>query len=240
MRKILLSFVIAVVVMSACTKPKEIYFSVLGDSFTSYEGTVDPDTNYIWPSFVNIGVTPDDMWFNKVADRTGWHLEKNNSFSGSHLTNIYDYAPDGVTYSKASYINRMDNLGNPNVIFIFGGTNDIYHRAPVGEYVYKNWTNEQLCTLRPALAYMFHNMKKLYPKAKIYFMLDMELCINDASIEDEFRQDYIESIHNITAHYKVRCIDISGIQKSWWHPNAQGQETIAQHVIAAISTDYEF
>ena len=238
MKRLLFIAVIALL-MSACNKPQEIYFSVLGDSFTSCEGTVDPDTNYIWPSYVNIGVTPDLMWFNKVAERTGWHLEKNNSFSGSHITNIYDYAPDGVIYSKASYLNRMDNLGTPNVIFIFGGTNDIYNRVPVGEYVYKNWTDEQLCTLRPALAYMFHSMKKLYPRTKIYFMLDMGLCIDDTSISDTLRQNYIESMHTICGHYGIESIDIYGIQKSKWHPNAQGQATIAQKVIEAVREDFD-
>lgn len=240
MRKILLSFVIAVVVMSACQKPKDIHFSVLGDSFTSYEGTVDPDTNFIWSPFVTIGVTsPDSMWFKKVETWAAWTLDMNNSFSGSHITNTYDYAPDGVIYSKASYIRRMDNLGTPDVIFIFGGTNDIYHRVPVGEYVYSNWTDEQLCTLRPALAYMLDNMKKLYPKSKIYLMVDMELCINDNTIDDAVRQAYIESMHTVAGHYNVSCIDIYGIQKSHWHPNLEGQDCIAKAVFEAIKKDYK-
>jgi len=239
MKRLFLLAVIALLI-SACTKPKEIHFSVLGDSFTSYKGTVDPDTNFVWYYFDSIGVTSaDSMWFSKVAAKTGWTLDKNNSFSGSHLTNAYNYAQDGELFSRASYIRRMDNLGSPNVIFIFGGTNDIYHRVPVGDYVYSDWTDEQLCTIRPALAYMFHNMKKLYPKAKIYFMIDMELCIDDHNLDDALRQAYIESMHTVCGHYDIECIDIYGIHKSVWHPNSKGQDEIAQKVLEAVREDYD-
>lgn len=242
--KRLLYFLVIAALISACNKPKnpaDVRFSVLGDSFTSYEGTVDPDTNYIWPFYGNIGVTSSDsMWFSKVAVGTGWTLEKNNSFSGSHLTNVYDYAQDGEKYSRASYLRRMDNLGTPDVIFIFGGTNDIYHRVPVGDYVYANWTDEQLCTIRPALAYMFDKMKKLYPKAKIYFMVDMELCIDDPNLDNVLRQAYIESMHTVSGHYDIECIDIYGIHKSIWHPNAQGQGEIAQKVLETLKLNSDF
>lgn len=239
MKKFLLSFMVLVVVMSACHKPKDIHFSVLGDSFTSYEGTVDPDTNYIWSYYPTIGVSsPDSMWFKKVESWTGWTLDMNNSFSGSHITNNHSF-PDGEKYSKASYLRRMDNLGTPDVIFIFGGTNDIYHRLPVGEYVYSDWSEEQLYTLRPALAYMFDNMKQLYPKAKIYFMIDMELCIDDPNLDDALRQAYIESMHTVCNHYNVQYIDIDGIKKSHWHPDSEGQDHIAKDVFEAVKKDYK-
>lgn len=238
MKKLLLSFLVMAVMMSACIKPKDIHFSVLGDSFSSYEGTVSPDTNHIWP-FYKIDVnSPDSMWFKKVESWTGWTLEKNNSFSGSHLSNNSDY-PNGESTSKISYIRRMDDLGSPNVIFIFGGTNDIYHRVPVGDYVYSDWKEEQLCTLRPALAYMFDKMKRLYPKTKIYFMIDMELCINDTNLDDELRQAYIESMHTIASHYDIECIDIYGIRKQIWHPNSEGQDKIAKDVFEEVRKDYK-
>ena len=240
MKKILLSILAIALMTTACNKKeKEICFSILGDSFTSYAGTVDPNTNHIWEPFVDIGVTsPDMMWFNQIALNTGWTLEKNNSFSGSHITNNHDYT-DGDYYKTVSYLNRMDNLGTPDVIFVFGGTNDIYHRVPVGDYVYSDWSEEQLCYLRPAMAYMYQNMKRQYPKAKIYFMLDMELCISDQTIDDEFRQAYIESIHKISRHYNIECIDIYGIKKSQWHPNAKGQDTIAQQVMETLMIDFD-
>ena len=84
------------------------------------------------------------------------------------------------------------------------------------------------------MAYLLDNLKRRYPKAKIYVMVDMELCIDDTDIDDATRQAYIESMHRIANHYQVNVIDIYGIQKSWWHPNAQGQATIARQVVEAV------
>lgn len=218
-------------------EPTDIHFSILGDSFSSYEGTVDPDTNDIWP-YEHVGMTsPEQMWWHKVATEMEWVMDKNNSFSGSLVSNFDDFN-GGDYYGPNSFIRRMDNLGNPDVILVFGATNDIYKRAPLGDFVYDDWTDEHLHSFRPALAYLFENLKQLYPDAELYFLLDMDLCLSDTSIDPDVRQDYIESIHRISNHYNVRCIDIYDIHKSWWHPDAEGQEGIARQVIEALQLDF--
>ena len=233
------------VIMSSCVKPVDpiedsptIRFSVLGNSFSALEGTVDPETNDVWTSYPLVGVTePEQMWWHKVATRMGWNLDKNNSFSGSLVCNFDDFNGGGY-YAPHSYIRRMDNLGNPDVIFVFGGTNDIYQRAPLGDYVYSGWTDEQLCTYRPAMAYILDNLKRQHPQAKIYFLVDMELCINDVTLDEGIRQAYIESMHRIASHYNVDCIDIFGIHKSYWHPDVEGQKDIARQVLEVLEADF--
>lgn len=240
LRYLLLCF-LSTILLASCGKdplpepePQEVRFSVLGDSFSSLEGYVDPNTNDPWPNYSTIGVTgPEMMWWHQVADSTGWVMERNNSFSGSLVCN---YDPNNY-YGQHSYLRRMNDLGNPDVIFVFGATNDIYNRVPLGDYQYADWTEEQLCTFRPAMAYMLDNLKQLYPKARIYVMVDMELCINDSSIDDEVRQAYIESMHQVSNHYNVNTIDIYGIHKSWWHPDAKGQRDISRQVIAAVMAE---
>ena len=233
MKKILLFLAVAIV-MAACVKPADpVRFSILGNSFSAYEGYVFPETNDVFP-YDGIGVTgPEQMWWSQVADSTGWTIERNNSFSGSLVCNYNDFN-SGEYYAPNSFIRRMDNLGAPDVILVFGATNDIYHRAPLGEYVYADWTEEQLCTFRPAMCYLIDGLKRQYPKAEIYILVDMELCINDHSIEEETRQAFIESMHHVADHYHVNSIDIFGIHKSSWHPNAQGQDDIARQVIEAL------
>jgi lysophospholipase L1-like esterase len=238
--KRLLPILALAVMMSACVEPNEpsaTRFSVLGDSFSALDGTVDPETNDVW-SYSNVGVTsPEQMWWHKVATEMGWVMDKNNSFSGSLVSNFDDF-DGGDYYVRHSYLRRMDYLGNPDVILVFGGTNDIYKRAPLGDYVYSDWTEEQLCAYRPAMAYLLDNLKRQHPNAKIYFLIDMELCINDVEIEDATRQAYIESMHHIANHYNVDCIDIYGIHKQYWHPNAQGQDDIARQVLEALALDF--
>lgn len=223
------------VLMSSCVKtpeePLHLNFSVLGDSFSTFEGYVDPDDNDVWNYYDHIGVTDvEQMWWFKVASQMEWVLDKNNSFSGSLICNFRDYN-GGTYYSPHSFIRRMDNLGDPDVIFVFGGANDIRNGAYFGEYVYSDWTESQLEQYRPALAYLFDNLERLYPRAKIYFLVDMDLSTTDM-------QMFVESVHTIARHYGIECIDLYDIQMDWAHPNAEGQDDIARQVIEVLRADF--
>ena len=239
--KRLLPLLALAVIMSACvdpddpTEPTVTKFSVLGDSYSAFEGYVDPETNDPWSSYPEIGVTSVEMmWWHQVSIQTGWALEKNNSFSGALICN-YDGFDGGNYYTRHSFIRRMDNLGNPDVIFILGGTNDVYRDAPFGDYVDVDWTEEQLCSYRPALAYMFSNLKRLYPNARLYFLLETDPC--PGGISEVTRQNLIESSHRIANLYDVECIDLD-IHKNLWHPDAKGQDDIARQVMEVLGVDF--
>lgn len=228
MKRRLLHFVMLLVALPqmSCTKDpieKTMTFSILGDSYSTFEGYVTPEENDVWyqlPPNNHIDVTSvEQMWWHQVMQAKEWELERNNSFSGSLICNM-DYAN---YYGAHSFLRRMDDLGNPDVIFVFGGTNDVWDEAPMGEYQYAGWTEEDLCTFRPALAKMCDGLRSLYPNAKVYFLFDTEL-----GAEAE------ESVHTVMEHYDVTCIDLSGIQKSWMHPTTDGMTTIARQVIDAI------
>lgn len=231
--RLLLLLTSLVLLLSSCGKDPDPVksFSVLGDSYSAFEGYVYPDSNDVWyysPPYNLIDVTSvEDMWWYKVAEETGWTLDKNNSFSGSLICNFYGYNA-GPYYSPHSFIRRMDNLGDPDVIFVFGGTNDVWNGAYWGEYVYYDWTDGQLEQYRPALAYLFENLKRLYPMAKLYFLVDMGL---SDSVDG---QKFVTSVHTIARHYNIECIDLYDIQKDWSHPNAEGMTTIARQVVAAL------
>ena len=235
MKKITLALLALALLMSACTKPndpKEIHFSILGDSFSTFEGYVTPDTNDVW-HYERIGVTSvEQMWWHKMATEMEWTLDKNNSFSGSLICNFWGFNA-GPYYKPHSFINRMDNLGDPDVIFIQGGTNDVWNGAYHGEFVYSDWTEEDLEYYRPALAYMFDSMKRLYPKAKLYFMIDMGLCDYDP-----VARTFVDDALKIAYHYNIDCIKLYDIHKSWSHPDAEGQEDIARQVLEVLESDF--
>ena len=208
----------------------EVRFSVLGDSYSAFEGYVYPEANAYYPHYLEIGVTqPEYMWWYKLANETGWKLERNNSYSGSMICNL-NYAEQ---YGLHSFIRRMDNLGNPDVIFVFGGTNDAAYQAPLGEFVYADWTEEQLCTFRPALAYLLENLKTNYPNARLYLMIDMDLA--SGGVEEEVRDAFIESMHQLADYYQVRYIDLYNVHKDLWHPDVYGQDDIFRQVLKAIA-----
>lgn len=231
MKKLLL-FVAVAAFMSACVKHQEpIRFSVLGDSYSSLEGSVYPDTNDVY-HFADIGVTEvEQMWWSQVAASTGWLLDRNNSFSGAMICNydLMDY------YVPASFIHRMDNLGRPDVIFILGGVNDVWYGAPFGDFVYSGWIEEQLRSYRPALAYMFDKLKRLYPCSKLYFVLETDPC--PGAIDEEIRMEYIISTHRVANHYDVDCIDLVDVHKNLWHPDVEGQKNIADQVLEYLAIE---
>lgn len=221
----ILAATLTVILMSACGKdpdvPKDICFSVLGDSYSTFQGYVDPETNVVWSYYDTIGINKvEQMWWWQVAEGMGWTLDHNNSFSGSLICNM-NYAN---WYGPHSFLRRMDDLGNPDVILVFGGTNDVWDEAPMGDFVYENWTEEELCEFRPALACLFSGLQQLYPQATIYFMADSDL-------GDEF----MESVHIIANYYGVGCIDLYGIKKWWLHPNAEGMASIARQVMRVLN-----
>jgi len=232
--KRLLPLMALAVLMSACAKPDdpvqptEIKFSVLGDSFSAFEGYVDPDSNDVY-FYERIGVTSaEQMWWHKVATAKEWTLEKNNSFSGSLMCNFWGFNA-GPYYKPHSFINRMDNLGDPDVIFIQGGTNDVYCGAYWGEFVYSDWTEGDIECYRPGLAYLFYNVQRLYPKAKIYYMIDMWLYDYDP-----VGRTFVEDALQIARYYNIDCIELRDVHKNEWHPDVQGQEDIARQVLEVL------
>lgn len=229
------------IMMSSCVKPEdptdvptEIHFSILGDSYSSFEGYVDPETNDCW-HYEDIGVTDvSQMWWHKVATTMEWSMEQNNSFSGSLICNFSDFE-GGSYYGRHSFLKRMNDLGNPDVIFILGGTNDVWQDAPFGDFVYSDWTEEQLCYFRPSLACLLDNVKRQHPDAKIYFLLETSPC--PGGISEETRLNLVESVHRITNHYDIECIDLD-IHKDWWHPDVQGQDDIARQTLEVLKADF--
>ncbi len=239
MKKIILLLATAAL-LTACVKPddsKTIRFSILGDSYSAYKGHVQPDSNDIY-HYENIDVTgPEQMWWAQVARQKGWTLERNNSFSGALVCN-YDYVN---YYGPYSFIRRADNLGKPDVIFVFGATNDAcahHEHQPIvalGDYIYSDWTEEQLCDYRPGLAYLFDRLKTLYPQAKLYFLLDMNL--GTGGVTEQRRAAFIESTQRIAHHYQVECVNLWNIRKSQWHPNVEGQKDIADQLLEYLSVE---
>ena len=208
--------------LSACAQKPSI--SILGDSYSTFEGYVTPSTNEMWYYEENGNKTDvndvTDTWWWQVAKEGGYKLSVNNSYSGSTI-GYRGY--DGNDYADRSFLTRMDNLGNPDVILIFGATNDSWAGEPVGEYKYANWTKADFYTFRPAMAYMLQHITNRYPNVDIYFILNTEL-----------REDITVSCQTICQHYQIPCITLQDIHKINGHPSVKGMKSISQQVLKAI------
>lgn len=216
----LLSLLFVCVLAGAQTKS----VSVLGDSYSTFEGAI-PKGNAIWyfkrnnPNQTDVNKLEQTWWSLLIADK-GWKLEMNESYSGSTICNT-GYNKDD--YSDRSFTKRMVNLGNPDIIFIFGATNDSWAHSPIGDYKYDDITTDDLWSFRPAMAKMLAWMKEHYAQSDIYFLLN-----------DGLSADINTSVKTICEHYDVKCIELQQIDKMAGHPSVKGMQQIAKQVAEAM------
>lgn len=200
--------------------------SVLGDSYSTFEGYLTPQTNAVW-YFEKYNPKQTDVqdvsqtWWHQLIKKQGWQLMMNNSFSGATICNTGYNKAD---YTDRSFITRMKNLGCPDVIFIFGATNDSWAHSPIGEFKYEGITQEDLWSFRPAMARMLQWMKNRYVNTDIYFILN-----------DGLSPEITSSAKTICERYEVKCIELNGIDKKASHPSVEGMRQIAEQVSAAIN-----
>lgn len=215
MKKHFILYTLILVAFVSANAQKKV--SILGDSYSTFKGHVQPDTNAVWyPANKNDVIKLEQTWWHQFINENGYILDTNNSFSGSTICNTGYRKED---YSDRSFITRMDKLGNPDIIFIFGSTNDSWANAPIGEYKYSDWTQEELYNFRPAMAYLLDKMKKFYPQASIYFILNSEL-----------RPEINESVYTISHRYDIPVITLFNIEKQQGHPSIAGMKSISQQI----------
>ena len=198
--------------------------SILGDSYSTFDGYLTPSTNETWYYQGNRGNSDlndvTQTWWWQFINDNGFKLCVNNSWSGATIS-YYGY--DGNDYSPRSFITRSDNLGCPDIILIFGGTNDSWAGAPIGEYKYDNLRRDDFFYYRPALAYLLQHTQKRYPGVAIYFI-----------INDGLSNEVTQSTQTICDHYGVKYIQLRDIHKQSGHPDRVGMQQIAQQLKAVI------
>ncbi len=199
--------------------------SILGDSYSTYEGYMEPANNRLWYIVENPRNDVTDVtqtWWHLWITQNGCKLEQNNSYSGATICHTgYDKAD----YSDRSFVTRMTNLGCPDIIFIFGGTNDDWAHVPMGEFQWSGWRKEQLYHFRPAMARMLDFMKKRYINTHIYFILNTEL-----------GEPVTQSCKAICQHYGIDLIELHDIDKQKGHPSQKGMKQIAEQITNYITT----
>jgi len=216
MKKVFLLLLMAVAV-TASAQTKKV--SVLGDSYSTFQGTMPANYAIFYPNNQNDVKEVEQMWWNLYIKAKGYALEKNDSWSGSTICGTGYGRMDS---SRNNFISRVDSLGNPDIIIVFGGTNDAWANSPVGEYQYSDWTKDDCKNFRPALACLLDMLQKRYPKAKLVSLLNSEL-----------REPINESMREVCKHYKVQLVELHDIEKQNGHPSISGMKSIREQLIEA-------
>ena len=226
MKKITLTILAVLMAGIAVAQTKAV--SILGDSYSTYEDFVTPATNELWYYAKNSEQKTDvkdvrQTWWYQLIKENGWRLAVNNSYSGATISYT---GYDGNDYSPRSFNTRMDNLGQPDIIFIFGATNDSWAGSPIGDFKYEGIKKADLYEFRPALAHMLRWMTDRYVNTEIYFILNTEL-------KDEINT----SVKTICEHYGVPVITLTEVDKISGHPSVKGMRQIADQVNSFLKSN---
>ena len=141
MKKVLIMMLMMVTVVAASAQTKKV--SVLGDSYSTFQGVIPAHYSSFYPNDRNDCVEVTQTWWDLYIKAKGYMLEKNDSWGG---TTICGTGYGRMDSSRNNFISRVDSLGNPDIIFVFGGTNDAWANAPIGEYQYSDWQEFPSCT----------------------------------------------------------------------------------------------
>ena len=199
-------------------------FSILGDSISTFNDFI-PNGYISW--YPNDAMTNGNnctdvtnTWWYKFAKDYNCVLQANESYAGTPICND-GYSAGTTDASDKSFIARMINLPQSDLILIFGGANDSWNNVGIGEYKYNEWTTEDFSTFRPAMAYMLDYLTKHHVGAKIVFIKYTGLS-----------SDISNSIDTICEHYNVDCLSLKDtISKTSNHPNITGMADICAQLI---------
>lgn len=191
----------------------EVKVSILGDSYSTYEGWVPKGHNTWYDSNHRNDVdSVNQTWWYQLIEDNGLVLDLNNSFSGATICNT---GYNGADFSDRSFLTRADKLGeNPDLIFVFGGTNDDWAKSPLGEA-----DGNDMFTVRPATKAMFKKIKATYPDALVV-----------AIINTEMGKDVENAIVEACAAENIPYVKLKNIDKQVGHPSINGMKQISDQV----------
>lgn len=227
--------------------------SILGDSISTF-GVPDqnnatgtwtyPGNRCRYPQS-NLFTNVDYCYWKRLLDNFNMVLGINESWAGSRVSNTQstdsgDLGPNRCMSSQTR-IGHLGENGTPDIILVYGGTNDAGGNVTIGTFNTENpidYTAEQIAALPVATfadAYraMLIRLLKTYPTARIIVILP-NFTVSYYSITN--LDLYVEVVKEACDFFGIKYIDIrtAGItvynQGSYFpdgiHPNAAGMELL--------------
>ena len=169
-------------------------------------------------------------WWAQLAKEADLRLVLNDSWSGSTIG--YTGWEKADCSQTSSFIRRLRLLiergffaeNEIHKVFVFGGTNDSWSNAPLGEPQYEAWEEEDLYNVLPAIACFLHLLKETLPHAELYCLINTGL-----------KAEITACMKEACARYGITPVTFDSIDKyNGGHPTAQGMTDIKEAVIKAL------
>ena len=204
---------------------------ILGDSYSTFKGH-NPEGFDCWYADVETPHTNvrrvEETWWHQMLAETKSNLVENHSYSG---TTICHTGYEGSDCREISFVGRFEKLvaagffdeNKIATFFLFGGTNDSWAEAPVGELMYEGWKSEDLYKVLPAFCYLLERVKATLPETRI-------ICV----INTELKDDITEGFKVACEKYGVEYVALCDISKWAGHPNIDGMTQIKDQVLEIL------
>ncbi len=199
---------------------------ILGDSYSTFENAIaEGNLPYYGSRHPESDVTSaDKTWWGILLNKTNSSLLLNDSWSG---TTVCFTGWEGRNSRPNAFISRLENLiengyfkeNKPDTFIVFGGTNDSWSNAPLGELKFSDWQDEDLYSTLLAFCCLLNRIGEILPESRIIAVINHD-------IKDEIINNY--SIACKKAN--VQCIKLHDIDKQNGHPTAKGMEQLAEQI----------
>lgn len=207
---------------------------ILGDSYSTYEGYMPAGYNPCYGDHIENGTDVckvEQTWWHRLLIATNSRLVANHSWSGTTICNTGYGGPDAPN----SFIRRLDYLiddgffekNQVDTILVFGGQNDDWCNAPIGDLQTGNWTEVDLLQYGPALCYLIYRIKTQLPNIRPIFIINSEM-----------KPEIMAYQRSACAHYGVDCVQLDAIHKMNGHPSVMGMEQISTQILSYLRQNY--
>ena len=206
---------------------------IFGDSYSTFENFV-PNGYAVYYSENESPETDvtkvEQTWWHQVVENAELNLILNNSWSGSTIG--YTGYNNTDCSKSSSFIYRLRQLiGNGffeknqiDTVFVFGGTNDSWSNAPLGEIKYNGWEEKDLFSVLPAICYFLNLLKETLPQAKIYCLMNSDI-----------KLEIIDCMKIACEIYGITPVAFDKIDKMCGHPTIQGMKDIKDGVLNILN-----
>lgn len=210
---------------------------ILGDSYSTFKGFIPEGYLYYYLSekedddesrLLN---NVDETWWRQLMAKTGSNLVFNSSFSGSAVCNTGWTGRDSITTSFSTRFKELLDNGffkenKIDTLFIFGGTNDSWCDAPIGNLKFENIEKEDTFNVLEGVCYLYDMVKNNLP-ARVIVLLNAD------EIKPEITNGYITAAE----HYGFEYIKIKDLQKRAGHPDATGMTQICDQILEYLENN---
>ena len=231
--------------------------SILGDSISTFTGTMPADYNVYYPEHGDIP-NASQTWWGQLLTNTGMVLCRNASSANTDVTGnslALDGSAPGCSIRRLVDLRGTDG-SSPDVIIIYMGINDFARSRTLGSFTAPGVQTEgEVMVFTDAYELMLQKIKALYPAASIYCCTLLERCDMEGNtgapavnLNGDTVADFNTQIKAIAAAYGASVIDfyncginytnlslftVDGIHPTWIGAGVLGQYA-TQAVLSSV------